>query len=127
MGGRRPKFTAAADYLYYVSRRRVDLNPKQGNKQKGQVRRGRISGTPACQMGSTIESRPPARDRASVAPVGQRLLSIAQASQYLSVSSWTVREMIWRGDLPCVQIGRRKCIDIHDLDQFIEQTKKREK
>ncbi len=56
-----------------------------------------------------------------------RLHSIEDSARYLGVSPWTLREMIWRNDLPHVKIGRRQYLDIRDLDQFIEQAKVREK
>ena len=54
-----------------------------------------------------------------------RLLTLQQASAYLGVSSWTVRELIWRGRLPAVRITRKIHLDLRDLDQFIEQAKER--
>lgn len=54
-----------------------------------------------------------------------RLLTLQQASGYLGVSPWTVRELIWRGRLPAVRITRKIHLDLRDLDQFIEQAKER--
>ena len=64
---------------------------------------------------------------ALVTPASQaRLLSLRDAAVYLSVSHWTLREMIWRGDLPSVRVGRRILIDREDLDRFIERCKQTE-
>ncbi len=56
-------------------------------------------------------------------PLARRLYDIPAVAAYLGVPTWTVREMIWRGDLPCVRIGRRQYLDIRDVDRFIEQAK----
>ncbi|MHC4277910.1 MAG: helix-turn-helix domain-containing protein [Planctomycetota bacterium] len=55
------------------------------------------------------------------------LHSIKDSARYLGISPWTLREMIWRNDLPYVKIGRQQFLDIRDLDQFIEQAKVRGK
>ncbi len=68
------------------------------------------------------------RKRPPKAPtLPHRLHSSEDSARYLGVSSWTLREMIWRNDLPHVKIGRRQFLDVRDLDQFIEQAKVREK
>ena len=95
------------------------MNGKRSNKKKG-APIGGISGTPPCQGRVTPESQPPTRHRA---PASRRLLSIAQASEYLSLSTWTIREMTWRGDLPHIRCGRRILLDIYDLDEWIERGK----
>ncbi len=59
-------------------------------------------------------------------PLPRRLYDIQAVAAYLGISPWTVREMIWRGDLPCVKIGRRQYLDIRDVDGFIEANKERE-
>lgn len=52
-----------------------------------------------------------------------RLLGLKTAAGYLSLSYWTVRELIWRGELPHVRVGRRLLVDRADLDGFIERNK----
>jgi excisionase family DNA binding protein len=52
-------------------------------------------------------------------------VSLAEASEYLSVSDWSVRAMVWRGDLPHVRLGKRILIDSRDLDGWIDRTKVR--
>ena len=54
-----------------------------------------------------------------------RLLSVQAASVYLSISSWTVRGLIYRGELPCVRIGRRVLLKREDLERFIETNTER--
>jgi excisionase family DNA binding protein len=52
-----------------------------------------------------------------------RLLAQEAAARYLSVSKWTVRDLLFRGDLPYVKIGRRLLIDVQDLDAYITRAK----
>jgi excisionase family DNA binding protein len=56
---------------------------------------------------------------------GCRLLTLKQAAEYLGVSAWTVRRLVWRGDLPHVPIGRLVQLDRVDLDHWIEEKKAR--
>jgi excisionase family DNA binding protein len=53
----------------------------------------------------------------------RRLVDVKGASEYLSVSSWTIREMCWRGDLVFCRVGRLIRLDISDLDRYIEANK----
>ena len=53
----------------------------------------------------------------------KRLYSIREASEYLGRTEWSVRELVWKGELPCVRIGRRVHIDIFDLNQLIDRNK----
>lgn len=52
-----------------------------------------------------------------------RLLSEAEAARYLGISRWTLRDLIHRGDLPCVRIGRRVLLDREDLDAYLVRVK----
>ncbi len=54
-----------------------------------------------------------------------RLLDVPAAGRYLSISAWTVRDLVWRGDLPAVRIGRLVRLDRADLDRFLEGRKRR--
>jgi len=53
----------------------------------------------------------------------QRLISQKEAGKYLGISYWTVRDMVFRGDIPHIRIGRRVLIDIKDLEEFIQRSK----
>lgn len=55
--------------------------------------------------------------------LNQRLYSVDEAATYLGISPWTVREMIWRGDLACIRLGRRVLLDLQDLDRLIIEHK----
>lgn len=59
--------------------------------------------------------------------VSKRLYTIAEAAQYLGRSTWSVRRLIWSGEVPEVRVGRRIHLDIKDMEAFIERNKLREK
>ena len=53
----------------------------------------------------------------------KRLYSVPEAAQYLGRSPWSVRHLIWSGQLPEVRAGRRVHLDIKDMEAFIEKNK----
>lgn len=53
----------------------------------------------------------------------KRLFTIAEAGTYLGRSSWSIRRLIWNGELPSVRAGGRVHIDVRDMDDFIEKHK----
>lgn len=57
--------------------------------------------------------------------IPQRLLTAAEAAQYLGYRTpWPVRELMWKGALPVVRLGKRRiAFDLQDLDRFIEENK----
>ncbi len=67
----------------------------------------------------------PAQAALRVPPLMKRLYSAKEAGIYLGgKSAWSVRELMWRGELPYVTIGKRRiAFDVHDLDRFVEQRK----
>ncbi|MGD0950042.1 MAG: helix-turn-helix domain-containing protein [Candidatus Binatia bacterium] len=97
----------------------------------------------AREAGHTMGTRPPEhRDsvKESDGPpvhttVAPRLFSVESAAQYLSVSSWSIRDYVASGRLPSVQLPaprgqgrtmRRVLVDVRDLDVFIESSKGRQ-
>ena len=52
-----------------------------------------------------------------------RLFSLKRAADYLGVSYWTIRDYIFRGELPSVRLGRRVLVDVRDLDALVEKYK----
>ncbi len=56
----------------------------------------------------------------------KRLFTLAEAATYLGRSTWSVRRLIWSGELPSVRAGGRVHIDVKDMDEFIERNKERE-
>jgi len=55
-----------------------------------------------------------------------RLLTLKQASSYLGLTVWAMRERIWAGDIPVVQWpgGRKMFLDLKDLETFITRNKR---
>jgi len=55
-------------------------------------------------------------------PVTPRLLRLKAAAEYMSRSTWKLRHMIQRGEIPVVQDGDNApwLVDIGDLDRWIE-------
>lgn len=54
-----------------------------------------------------------------------RLMSLNEAADYLGVSYWHIRDLIDKGKLSKVQLGRRVLVDIRDADNLIEESKER--
>ena len=59
-------------------------------------------------------------------PLLKRLYSIPEAAIYLGRSTWSVRRLIWSGELPAVRARGRVHVDVQDMDSFIETNKVRE-
>jgi excisionase family DNA binding protein len=56
----------------------------------------------------------------------KRLYTVQEAAIYLGRSEWSVRRLIWSGELPSVRLVGRVHVDIRDMDSVIEQNKVRE-
>jgi len=81
-------------------------------KSKGRLDRARVV---------LSSARPP-----KAPPLPRRLYDLEAISGHLGIPVHTVRELLWRGDLAYVRIGRRQYVDIKDVDGLIEQNKVRE-
>lgn len=55
-----------------------------------------------------------------------RLMTIKQASEYLGLTLWGIRERVWSGQLPIVTFpgGKKQYIDRNDLEAFIQKNKR---
>jgi excisionase family DNA binding protein len=55
-----------------------------------------------------------------------RLMTLKQASEYLGLTVWAIRERIWNGQIPVIIFpeGRKQYIDRNDLESFIERNKR---
>lgn len=56
----------------------------------------------------------------------KRLFSIKETAVYLGRSPWTIAEMVRTGKFPYVPDGKRKLLDIRDIDRWIEMNKKKD-
>jgi excisionase family DNA binding protein len=63
---------------------------------------------------------PAALPEVSLSP---RLLPIPKCAEYLSCSTWTVRDLIRRNELRKIRLGKKFLIDRADLNEFIERQK----
>jgi len=50
-------------------------------------------------------------------------LTLEEAAAYLALSTWTVRDLVWKDRLRVVRLTRRLHFDRRDLDRLIEQVK----
>jgi excisionase family DNA binding protein len=57
-------------------------------------------------------------------PTNRRLLTVEQTAEYLALSKRVIWEMLAAHELPVVARGRRKMVDIRDLDAWIETNKR---
>jgi len=86
-------------------------------------------------MATADDGKPQGRDSGYPIPAGhnttppgkraKRLYSIKEAAEYLALSTWTVRELIWKGELPHVRLGRRILLDLQDLEALVTHHKMR--
>jgi excisionase family DNA binding protein len=53
----------------------------------------------------------------------KRLYTTEEAALYLGVSRWVLTKMLRDGLVPYVQAGKKKLIDLKDLDKWIEEQK----
>ncbi len=55
-----------------------------------------------------------------------RLMTIKQASLFLGLTTWALRERIWSGQLPVVTFpgGKKQFLDRNDLEGFIQRNKR---
>jgi len=59
-------------------------------------------------------------------PLNRRLFSIREIAVYLGRSPWTVAEMVRTGKFPYVPDGKRKLLDIKDVDRWIDINKRQD-
>jgi len=71
--------------------------------------------------GKGLQSRTVDR-RTNVLPA-PRLLDYKAAGAYLSLSYWSLRELVLNGEIPCVKFRTKVLIDRRDLDDWIEANK----
>ena len=55
--------------------------------------------------------------------IKKRLLSVKDASEYLSISRSKLYQWLKKRKIPSVRIDGRRLLDVRDLDQFVEDLK----
>jgi len=53
----------------------------------------------------------------------KRLYTLTEAATYLDRSTWSVRRLLWNGELAQVRAGGRVHVDVQDMDAFIDKNK----
>ena len=53
----------------------------------------------------------------------KRLFNLIEAAGYLGRSEWSIRRLIWSGELPHIRHGRRIHVDLHDMEAFIDRNR----
>ena len=53
----------------------------------------------------------------------KRLYSVKEASEFLGISPWTMRDLQWAGKVPFVKFNRLIYFDLRDLEAFIARNK----
>lgn len=58
-------------------------------------------------------------------PLSPRLLPLKQAALLLGISTWSLREQVWKGNIPVFRFpgGRKQFLDRKDLEEFIVKNK----
>jgi len=102
---------------------------KPSGDGSGHLKSGHKSGTGPLEPRANTEARRTSRHAGC--PVAPRLLGLEEAAAYLGVSDWTVRQLLWVGELPFVEVGSpgskrpRRLVDVRDLDAWVEIRKQR--
>jgi len=76
----------------------------------------------------TVESERPVHegfaegtlDRTTNGLPAPRLLDYKAAGAYLSLSYWSLRELVFNGEIPHLKFGKKVLIDRQDLDAWVE-------
>jgi len=55
--------------------------------------------------------------------VSPRLLTITGAAEFLGISKWSVRALLWDGLIPFVAVGRSHMVDRRDLVRWLDTHK----
>lgn len=88
-----------------------------------QTRSRHITGTVMSERRSSKGSRDRTVDRRPNGPLQPRLLDYKTAAAYLSLSYWSIRELVLDGVIPHLKFGKKVLIDRRDLDDWIESRK----
>ena len=65
-------------------------------------------------------------DRCAQSVPKKRLYSVKELVKEIGATEWYWRSQIWSGRLPYVQVGRKKLVDLQDVDNFITNNKHQE-
>ena len=57
--------------------------------------------------------------------INKRLLDVKDAAQYLSIGCTMLREWIKTKKIPCIRLNSKILLDVEELDEFVNELKKR--
>jgi excisionase family DNA binding protein len=84
---------------------------------------GHIAGTVPSEMPSNRGFAGGTSDDKSNVPIQPRLLDYKTAGVYMSLSYWSLRELVLNGEIPHMKFGKKVLIDRRDLDDWIDRRK----
>ncbi len=87
------------------------------------MKTGHIPGTAASERPVSRGSAQGASDRTTNGLPAPRLLDYKSAGVYVSLSYWSLRELVLNGEIPHLRFGKKILIDRQDLDAWIERHK----
>ncbi len=90
---------------------------------KKRAETGHSLGTAASEMPVNRGSAGGTSNRTANGLPAPRLLDYRSAGAYLSLSYWSLRELVLNGEIPHLKFGKKVLIDRQDLDVWIEQHK----
>jgi excisionase family DNA binding protein len=59
----------------------------------------------------------------NIPEITKRLYTAEEAAVYLARSPWTIRDMLRTGKIRFIRDGRRRLLDILDMNEWIENNK----
>lgn len=87
------------------------------------MKTGHIPVTAMSEMPINRDSAECTSDRRTNGLPVPRLLDYKSAGAYLSLSYWSLRELVLNGEIPHLKFGKKVLIDRQDLDFWIEKHK----
>jgi hypothetical protein len=72
---------------------------------------------------ASVELAPPAAPAVDFTEPQLLLLDIPHVAHALCATPWSVRTLLWSGQIPYIKIGRKFLVDPNDLRAFIARQK----
>ena len=106
-----------------VLRRQTTWHALDGTVKAKNARTGHSLGTAGTEKPVNGGLEHGTSDGTSNVPMEPRLLDYKTAGAYMSLSYWSLREMVLNGEIPHLKFGKKVLIDRRDLDDWIESQK----
>jgi excisionase family DNA binding protein len=59
----------------------------------------------------------------AIEQVTPRVLTVKQAAQYIGMSQWFIRELVYGRKVPYINVGKKIMFDRSDLDTYLDERK----